>query len=165
MQKPTAMNLLPLVEQAHILAMKFDAVIANPPYMGGKGMNPALKEFAKKHFPDSKSDLFSMFIERGFDWCKESGFNAQVTMQSWMFLSSYEAMREKLLSNHSLISLLQMPYDGKSPTAMGINFGVTSFVFQNEKINNVKGDFDCFRYFELTEDGLPQKFPSQKEMF
>ncbi len=158
-----AMNLLPLVAQAHILAMKFDAVVANPPYMGGKGMNGALKDFAKKHFPDSKSDLFAMFIERGFGWCKASGFNAQVTMQSWMFLSSYEAMREKLLSNHSLNSLLQMPYDGKSPTAMGINFGVTSFVFQNAKIDDVKGDFDCFRFFELTEDGLPQKFPSQNE--
>ena len=74
-------QLVPLIQQAKMLSEKYDAVVANPPYMGGKGMNGALKDFAKKHFPDSKSDLFAMFIERGFVWCKPTGFNAQVTMQ------------------------------------------------------------------------------------
>ncbi|WP_394754591.1 BREX-1 system adenine-specific DNA-methyltransferase PglX [Crenothrix sp.] len=110
-QKNAAKTLMPFLAQANILAMKFDAVVANPPYMGGKGMNPALKEFAKKHFPDSKSDMFAMFIERGFGWCKASGFNAQVTMQSWMFLSSYEAMREKLLHDKTISSLVQIGYN------------------------------------------------------
>ena len=82
--------------------MKFDAVVANPPYMGGKGMNGVLKEYAKVTFPDSKSDLFAMFIERGFSWCKPTGLNSMVTMQSWMFLSSYEAMRERLLRERTL---------------------------------------------------------------
>ena len=68
-----ALNLLPLVRQARILGMQFDAVVANPPYMGGKGMNAALKDYAKRTFPDSKSDLFAMFIERGFAWCKPIG--------------------------------------------------------------------------------------------
>jgi SAM-dependent methyltransferase len=98
-------DLLPLVQQAQVLAMQFDAVVANPPYMGGKGMNPVLKDYAKTSFPDSKSDLLTMFMERGFGWCKASGFNSMVTMQSWMFLSSFEAMREKIAarknsSNH-----------------------------------------------------------------
>jgi len=135
----SAQELLPLVQQAKLLAKQYDAVIANPPYMGGKGMNPALKDFAKKKFPDSKSDLFAMFIERGFVWCKNSGFNSMVTMQSWMFLSSYEAMREKLLSDNSLISLIQLPYDGKGPTAMGINFGVSLAILQKHKINGLVG--------------------------
>ncbi|MBX9901150.1 MAG: BREX-1 system adenine-specific DNA-methyltransferase PglX, partial [Burkholderiaceae bacterium] len=69
---------------AKSLAQHYDAVIANPPYMGNKGMNTQLKEFAKNCFPDSKSDLFAMFMERGFEWCKSSGFNSMVTMQSWM---------------------------------------------------------------------------------
>ena len=159
----SAQELLPLVQQAKLLAKQYDAVIANPPYMGGKGMNAALKDFAKKKFPDSKSDLFAMFIERGFDWCKDSGFNSMVTMQSWMFLSSYEVMREKLLSKNSLVSLIQLPYDGKGPTAMGINFGVALVVLQKHKINELLGDFDCFRYFELAEDGVPKKFPSLNE--
>lgn len=159
----SAQELLPLVQQAKLLAKQYDAVIANPPYMGGKGMNTALKDFAKKKFPDSKSDLFAMFIERGFGWCKDSGFNSMVTMQSWMFLSSYEAMREKLLSNNSLVSLIQLPYDGKGPTAMGISFGISVSILQKNKINGLIGDFDCFRYFELTEDGIPKQFPSLNE--
>ncbi|HAV3580162.1 BREX-1 system adenine-specific DNA-methyltransferase PglX [Acinetobacter baumannii] len=159
----SAQELLPLVQQAKLLAKQYDAVIANPPYMGGKGMNTALKDFAKKKFPDSKSDLFAMFIERGFAWCKDSGFNSMVTMQSWMFLSSYEAMREKLLSNNSLVSLIQLPYDGKGPTAMGISFGISVSILQKNKINGLIGDFDCFRYFELTEDGIPKQFPSLNE--
>ena len=159
----SAQELLPLVLQAKLLAKQYDAVIANPPYMGAKGMNTALKDFAKKKFPDSKSDLFAMFIERGFGWCKDSGFNSMVTMQSWMFLSSYEAMREKLLSNNSLVSLIQLPYDGKGPTAMGISFGISVSILQKNKINGLIGDFDCFRYFELTEDGIPKHFPSLNE--
>jgi tRNA1(Val) A37 N6-methylase TrmN6 len=86
-------DLLPLVAQARVLGMRFDAVAANPPYMGGNGMNSALKDYAKVTFPDSKSDLFAMFIERGFEWCKPSGFNSMVTMQNWMFLSSFEMLR------------------------------------------------------------------------
>lgn len=149
--------------QALILSCAYDAVIANPPYMGGKGMNTLVKDFAKKNFPDSKSDLFAMFIERGFGWCKASGFNSMVTMQSWMFLSSFEAMREKLLNEHSQLTLIQLPYDGKGPTAMGISFGVVAFTFLKKKSVGLNGSFDCFRYFELTEDGFPQKFPSENE--
>lgn len=106
-----AFDLLPLVQQALILGMAFDAVVANPPYMGGKGMNAALKEYAKRQFPDSKSDLFAMFIERGFQWCKPSGFNSMVTMQSWMFLSSYEGMREKLLAKRTISNFTQIGYN------------------------------------------------------
>ena len=72
-QKPAATVLLPFVQQAWLLAQRYDAVIANPPYMGGKGMNPELKVFAQKHFPDSKSDLFAMFMERAFDLVKDNG--------------------------------------------------------------------------------------------
>ncbi|WP_047248550.1 BREX-1 system adenine-specific DNA-methyltransferase PglX [Chromobacterium subtsugae] len=96
---------------AQLLAGHYDAVIANPPYMGSKGMNATVKDFAKKHFPDSKSDLFAMFIERGFCWCKASGFNSMVTMQSWMFLSSYESMREELLGTRTISSFVQVGYN------------------------------------------------------
>jgi hypothetical protein len=102
-------DLLPLVQQAQVLAMQFDAVVANPPYMGARnGMNPSLKTFAGKNFPDSKADLFAMFIERAFDWCKSTGFNCMVTMQSWMFLSSYEEMREKLLRERTILTMAHL---------------------------------------------------------
>jgi type II restriction/modification system DNA methylase subunit YeeA len=103
-----AQDVWPLVVQAKVLGMQFDAVVANPPYMGGKGMNLALKEYAKAIFPDSKSDLFSMFMERGFEWCKPSGFNSMVTMQSWMFLSSFEKARVKLLAKRTIHSMIHL---------------------------------------------------------
>lgn len=104
-QKEAAMELIPYIQQAWILAQRYDAVVANPPYMGGKGMNGELKEFAKKQFPDSKSDLFAMFMQHVFSLLKENGFNAQVNMQSWMFLSSYEALRAWLLDNKTFITM------------------------------------------------------------
>ena len=139
----SAQELLPLVQQAKLLAKQYDAVIANPPYMGGNGMNTVLKEFAKKYFPDSKSDLFAMFIERGFTWCKDSGFNSMVTMQSWMFLSSYEAMREKLLQNRSIFSLVQIGYNSfpelnsKIAQACGLSMLKTNVQFLKAKYINL----------------------------
>lgn len=107
-QKETAAELIPFIQQAWILAQRYDAVVANPPYMGGKGMNGELKEFAKKQFPDSKSDLFAMFMQHAFSLLKENGFNAQVNMQSWMFLSSYEALRGWLLDNKTFITMAHL---------------------------------------------------------
>ncbi len=87
----------PLVQQAQMLAAQYDAVVANPPYMGSGGMNGPLKKFAKDNFPESKNDLFACFIERGCMLAKKEGHNAMITMHSWMFLSSFEKMRERIL--------------------------------------------------------------------
>ncbi|EHO5920494.1 BREX-1 system adenine-specific DNA-methyltransferase PglX [Salmonella enterica] len=107
-QKAAAKAFIPYIQQAWILAQRYDAVVANPPYMGGKGMNGELKEFAKNNFPDSKSDLFAMFMQHAFSLLKENGFNAQVNMQSWMFLSSYEALRNWLLDNKTFITMAHL---------------------------------------------------------
>ncbi|HDB9911298.1 TPA: BREX-1 system adenine-specific DNA-methyltransferase PglX [Escherichia coli] len=107
-QKAAAKAFIPFIQQAWILAQRYDAVVANPPYMGGKGMNGELKEFAKNNFPDSKADLFAMFMQRAFSLLKENGFNAQVNMQSWMFLSSYEALRSWLLDNKTIITMAHL---------------------------------------------------------
>lgn len=136
----SAQELLPLLQQVKLLAKQYDAVIANPPYMGGKGMNTALKDFAKKKFPDSKSDLFAMFIERGFNWCKNSGFNSMVTMQSWMFLSSYEAMREKLLQNRSIFALIQIGYNS-FPEINSKVAQACCFTILKTKIKSFKGTY------------------------
>ncbi len=107
-QKAAAKAFIPYIQQAWILAQRYDAVVANPPYMGGKGMNSELKEFAKNNFPDSKADLFAMFMQNAFSLLKENGFNAQVNMQSWMFLSSYEALRNWLLDNKTFITMAHL---------------------------------------------------------
>ena len=154
----SAQELLPLVQQANLLAKQYDAVIANPPYMGGKGMNTALKDFAKKKFPDSKSDLFAMFIERGFAWCKDSGFNSMVTMQSWMFLSSYETMREKLLQDRTLSCMVHM-----GNGVMGIAFGTAATIMLNKYISNYAGSFSYCENDDVNEFGTPKQFPVQNE--
>ena len=149
--KAAANDLLPLAHQAIVLGMQFDAVVANPPYMGGKGMNSALKDFAKKSFPDSKSDLFAMFIERGFDWCKPCGFNSMVTMQSWMFLSSYEAMREKLVTQRTIQTMAHL-----GARAFGEISGevvqTTAFVLQGQHFSGFKPAF-----FRLVDGHEAQK--------
>ena len=108
MQKPAAKELLPLLAPAAVLARRYDAVIANPPYMGSKGMNGDLKEFAKKQFPNSKSDLFAIFIERNLDLTTAAGVVAMITMQSWMFLSSYEALRARILGQHTILGMAHL---------------------------------------------------------
>jgi hypothetical protein len=135
-----AQDLLALVEQATVLGRKFDAVVANPPYMGGKGMNPALKDYARSPFPDSKADLFAMFMERGFGWCKPNGFNSMVTMQSWMFLSSYEAMREKLLTQRTIQTMAHLGARAFSEIS-GEVVQTTAFVLQGQHFSGFKPVF------------------------
>jgi hypothetical protein len=153
-----AEDLLVLLQQSQVLAMQFDAVVANPPYMGGKGMNPALKEYAKDTFPESKSDLFAMFMERGFYWCKPLGFNSMVTMQSWMFLSSYEAMREGLLSSRTLSNMVHM-----GNGVMGIAFGTAASVFWNAHVTDYEGSFSHCENEDVNAEGVPKQFPVQSK--
>jgi len=108
MQKAAAQRLVPVVQQAWVLAQRYNAVVANPPYMGSKGMNKALKDYAKNAYPNSKSDLFAIFMEHAFSLLAPQGYNAQINMQSWMFLSSYEKLRDWLLENTTIITMAHL---------------------------------------------------------
>lgn len=156
--RDAAETLLQLVAQADVLAKQFDAVVANPPYMGGKGMNADLKAWAKKIFPASKSDLFAMFIERGFGWCKPAGFNSMVTMQSWMFLSSFEDMRTRLLEDRTLSCMVHM-----GNGVMGIAFGTAATVLMNQHIDGFEGSFSYCENNDLNDAGVPAQFPVPNE--
>jgi len=101
-------KVLKVLKQTDYLTQKYHIVVANPPYMGSKGMNKELSDFLKKSYPDSKSDLFAAFIERGLEFIKENGYMAMITMQSWMFLSSYEKLRVKIIQNHKIDSLVHL---------------------------------------------------------
>jgi len=101
-------QVLKALKQASYLSPKYHVVIANPPYMGGKGMNGRLGAWVKKNYPDSKSDLFAIFIERNLDLVQKQGSVAMITMQSWMFLSSYEKLRTKILDNNTILSMAHM---------------------------------------------------------
>jgi len=100
----------PLIRQAELLAAQYDAVVANPPYMGGKFMNSAMKNFASEYFPRSKSDLFAVATERYLRFATPAGFIGLMTPFTWMFLKSYEPLRNLLLETKTLHSLIQPEY-------------------------------------------------------
>lgn len=129
MQKPAAKQLIEFVNQALVLSIRYDAVIANPPYMGGKGMNGDIKAFASRSYPNSKSDLFAIFIERSFELSKKNGICSLITMQSWMFLSSFEGLRENIIESRSVCSLVQIGYNSfpalNSKIAQAVMFSIS----------------------------------------
>ena len=104
-------KVLKALQQADYLSPKYDVVIANPPYMGSKGMNERLSAWAKKNYPDSKSDLFSMFIERNLDLVLKQGEVGMITMQSWMFLPSFEDLRKTIIKTTNIKTLIQIGFN------------------------------------------------------
>lgn len=136
----THQKVLQALKQADYLIPKYHVVVANPPYMGGKGMNARLKDFAQDNYPDSKSDFFAMFIERNLDLAMQKGMVAMITMQSWMFLSSYEKMRESILDNHTILSMAHL-----GPRAFdsigGEVVSTTAFVIENAQHPEYKGAY------------------------
>jgi hypothetical protein len=133
--RQAAKDLLPLVLQTLILGMKFDAVVANPPYMGTNSMNSDVKIFAKTVYPTSKNDLFSMFIERNIKLCKISGLSSLVTMQGWMFLTSFEELRNNIISTRTIFTLTQIGYNSfpeiNSKVAQACAFTMAAFCNEN----------------------------------
>lgn len=129
-----------VLRMAEALSPKYHVVVANPPYMGGKGMNGKLGDFAKSDYPDSKSDLFAMFMERALRMSRKQGMMAMINMQSWMFLSSFEKLRGKLLSDGTLLSMAHLGERGFD-TIGGSVVSTTAFVFQNSRHPTLKGEF------------------------
>ena len=122
-----------------LLAQKYDVVVTNPPYMGASGMSAKLSEFVKKNYPDSKSDLFAVFIERCGKMVKSNGFQAMITQHAWMFLSSFEKLRAKLLK----VDIVNMAHLGARAFEEigGEVVQTTSFVLQKCHIANFKGTY------------------------
>ncbi|WP_324270435.1 BREX-1 system adenine-specific DNA-methyltransferase PglX [Fusobacterium polymorphum] len=94
-----------LIKQHVILTNQYETVVTNPPYMGGKGFSPKLKTYIEKNFKDSKSDLFAVFIERCNEFTKKNYYTSMITMQSWMFLSSFETLRKNIIEKTEIKSL------------------------------------------------------------
>jgi type II restriction/modification system DNA methylase subunit YeeA len=119
-------RILKVLRMAEFLAPKYHAVVANPPYLGSKGMNGRLSIFAKEYYPDSKSDLFSMFIERSFK-LSSSGLIGMITMQSWMFLSRHQKLRERLIYNFPIRTMAHLG-SGAFDSISGEVVSTTAFV-------------------------------------
>jgi len=136
----THQKVLQALKQADYLIPKYHVVVANPPYMGGKGMNARLKDFAQDNYPESKSDFFAMFIDRNLDLAMQKGMVAMITMQSWMFLSSYEKLRAGILDDHTILSMAHL-----GPRAFdsigGEVVSTTAFVIENAQHPEYKGAY------------------------
>lgn len=152
-------TVLPLVRQAQVMAQKYDVVVTNPPYMGASGMSEKLSGYVKTCYPDSKSDLFACFIEKGNSMTKPNGYNCMVTMQSWMFLSSFEKLREKILKEKTITNLMHM-----ENMVMGIAFGTAVTVFQNAVVQGYKGTYNHIKLQDI-ENAEPKEFPVQGNRF
>lgn len=135
----TALRLKPLVQVAEALAQKYDVVVTNPPYMGASGMSARLSDYVKKYYPDSKSDLFAVFIESCEQMVKENGCQAMITQHAWMFLSSFEKLREKLLQK----ATVNMAHLGARAFEEigGEVVQTTSFVIRKSHIADYKGEY------------------------
>jgi len=131
--------LLPLVRQAEVLSQKYEVVVTNPPYMGSSGMNKKFSTYVKDNYKNSKSDLFAVFIEKCKEFTTKNGYWAMITQHAWMFLSSYEKLREKLEST----DIINMAHLG--PRAFdeigGEVVQTTSFVMRNSQTKVYKGTY------------------------
>jgi type II restriction/modification system DNA methylase subunit YeeA len=151
--RQAAKDVLPLALQALVLGMQFDAVVANPPYMGGKGMNEQLKDLAKRGFAEGKSDLFSMFISRCLDFGRGRFANyGLVTPYVWMFISSYERLRSRIVQQNSLNTLVQLEYNGFEPAMVP----VCAFTLSNVHLSDYIGGFVDLSNFRGHENQAPR---------
>lgn len=151
----TVAQLLTLIDIAETMERKYDVVVTNPPYMGSSNMSAKLSEFVKKHYPDSKSDLFAVFIERCGQMTAKNRYQAMITQHAWMFLSSFEKLRTKLL----LRDTINMAHLG--PRAFeeigGEVVQTTSFVLRNSHLADYKGTY-CRLIEPTTQQGKEEMF-------
>lgn len=129
-------ELLPLVKCAELLMQKYDVVVTNPPYMGSSGMTSKLSDFVKKNYPDTKSDMSTVCMERTLQMCDNRGYMSMINIPVWMFLTSYEKLRERILRDNTISSMV---HPGRG--IFGSDFGTTAFVIKKRRIVDYIGTY------------------------
>ena len=130
-----------LINIGEALSQQYDVVVTNPPYMGASGMNARLAEYVKSNYPNTKSDMSTVFMEKTVKMCKKTGYMSMINIPVWMFLSSYEKLRESLIAQDTFANMVHF---GRG--VFGSDFGTTAFVIAKAHINGYKGTY-C-RLFE-----------------
>lgn len=126
-------QLIPYMHVILALTTSYSALVMNPPYMGSGNMNSVLSSYVKKYYPDSKTDLMTVFMEVSIRLLKKNGYWAMINWSSWMFLSSFENLRKNLLNSQHISNLLHL---GRG--IFGSDFGSVAFVMQNKE-SSTKG--------------------------
>ena len=148
----SAQELLPLVQQAKLLANQYDAVIANPPYMGNKYLNPNLKIYLKENYQGYEKDLFSAFMIRDLQLTKESGQLGFMSPFVWMFISSYENLRAHFIDQATITSLIQLEYSGFD----GATVPICTFTLAKAHIKGFTGSYIRLSDFRGSENQAPK---------
>lgn len=134
-----------LLNQAKVLSEKYDVMITNPPYIGISSMESSVKDYAFKNYPNSKTDMFAMFMETGF--VKPNGFTAMINMHSWMFISSYENLRMSIFNSKDIVTMAHLGARAFD-SIPGEVVQTTTFVLRNKHILGCNGT-----YFRLVKAG------------
>ncbi|HGA0699966.1 TPA: BREX-1 system adenine-specific DNA-methyltransferase PglX [Bacillus cereus] len=158
-------KIIELIVQAKILASQYSVVTTNPPYMGIKGMNLELSNYVKKHYSKSKNDFFAVFMERCEEFTKENGFHTEINQHSWMFLSGYEKLRQKILGHTTIYSMIHL-----GPRAFeeigGEVVQSTSFVLRKHKYESENYYAKYYRVVNLNSSSSKEAaFFSKKHEF
>ena len=158
----TAEQLKRLIRIGKVMAQKYEVVATNPPYAGTSNLSAKVNNFVKKNYPDSKADLFAVFIERCGEMLKKNGYQAMITMHSWMFLTSFEKLREKI----QLVDIVNMAHLGARAFEEigGEIVQTTSFVLQKNHKMNYMGTY-CRLVEPITQQGKEAMYLSGKKQY
>lgn len=168
-----------VLEMAEYLSQRYSIVITNPPYLAPSSSDPILQNFAKSQYPNSKTDTGTMFIERNFKFIPVNGYVSMITLQSWMFLSSFEKLRSDIINNRAILSMIHIGARGFDAIG-GEVVSTTAYVLlgcnnnskgqylrlingqsEEEKSNNLKeaiSNYDCGYYYEVSAEQF-EKIP------
>lgn len=162
MRKPALDELLPLVKCAELLVQKYDVVVTNPPYAAVSGLADDMSKFIKVNYPDSKADLFAVFIERCGEMLVQDGYQAMITQHAWMFLSSFEKLRTKLLA----VDIVNMAHLGARAFEEigGEVVQTASFVIRKSHIADYKGEY-CRLIEPTSQQGKEDMFLSGENRY
>lgn len=158
----TEKMLLDIIELGKVMAQKYHIVVTNPPYMGSSGMNSKLSEYLKKNYSDSKSDLFAVFIEKSLKFGKANSFIGMITQHSFMFLSSYEKLRQKLV-NKDFVNMAHLGARAFDEIS-GEVVQATSFVIRKNNLKEYEGVY-CRLIEPTSENGKKELFLSEENRF
>ena len=132
----TKMTLKQVIEQGKCLVGKYHVVTTNPPYMGAGGMSGKLLYYVKNNYPESKSDMSTVFMEKTINMCSNDGFMAMINIPVWMFITSYEKLRERLILHNTIVNMI---HPGRG--IFGADFGTTTFTIRKKNISGYLGQY------------------------
>lgn len=156
----THKSVLRVLKQTDYLSQKYHVVVANPPYMGGKGMNPRISKWLKDNYPDVKSDLFSAFIVRNTHLAFNKGQLGFMTPFVWMFISSYEKLRKYLINHKTITSLIQLEYSGFD----GATVPICTFTIENAYKPKFEGGYVRLSDFRGAVNQAPRALEAIKDI-